>query len=171
MNNCERLLDAMPDVAARRTTWSDHDAAHISDCAECGASWTIIAAAGSVGTGTTIDVSLVATTLQRRLHAAPVAAPLNRWSRIALGAAAAALIGVGLSSSFAGNVAPRDDAAAIETAVMFPELEALSEPQLEVILATVAEPDSVIDGGAGLPRLGDLNDAQLEELILSVEGE
>ncbi len=172
MNECERMRDAMVDVAGHRAAWNDHDTAHLAHCDDCRASWAVISAAAGFGRTPVIDGSRVAAAVRQRLVSAPAAAPRSRWARIAVGLAAAALIGIGLTSSYPATTMGPDSAGAVETAAgIFPELEALSVPQLEVILAAVADPDSALHGGAALPRLGDLNDDQLEELILSVEGE
>ncbi|MEO5826505.1 MAG: hypothetical protein ABIR59_11505 [Gemmatimonadales bacterium] len=172
MNQCERMRDAMVDVAGHRAGWTDQEAAHLAQCEECRAGWMVISAAAVIGRTLVIDGSRVAGAVRQRLVSAPAIVTRNRWARIAVGLAAATLISVGLTSDALVTTARPDEAGAVGTAAaMFPELEALSEPQLEVILATVADPDSVLHDGAALPRLGDLNDKQLEELILSVEGE
>lgn len=171
MNECERMRDAMVEVAGHRVTWNDRDAAHLAQCDDCRASWTVVSTAAALGRAPVVDGSRIAAAVQQRLHATPLPAPRTRWGRIAMGAAAAALISIGTTSSYPATTIRPAQIDAENVTAMFPELESLSEPQLEVILATVADPDSVLSGGATLPRLGDLNDEQLEELLLSVESE
>ncbi len=173
MNECERMRDAMVDVAAARTSWNDHDAAHVALCDDCRESWTVVSAAAQLGRASSIDGARVAAGLRARLVHAPLSAPRKRWTELAIGVAAAALIGLGLTSSHRATSGSGDriEVPTEQATAMFPELEALSEPQLKVILAGVADADADLDGGAAIPRLGDLNDEQLEELILSVEGE
>lgn len=170
MNECERMRDAMVDVAGHRAAWNDRDAAHLTQCDDCRASWTVVSTAAALGRAPVVDGSRTAAAVQQRLRAAPPPAPRAWWGRFAIGAAAAAVITIGVTLTYQATTIPAESEAESVTA-MFPELESLSEPQLEVILATVADPDSVLIGGATLPRLGDLNDEQLEELLLSVEGE
>lgn len=173
MNECERMRDAMVGVAAGRTAWNDHDAAHLALCDDCRESWTVVSAAAQLGRASSIDGARVAAALRARLVHAPLSAPRTRWTQLAIGVAAAALIGLGLTSSHRATWGGGDplEVPTEQATAMFPELDALSEPQLEVILVNVAAPDSGLEGGAAIPRLGDLNDEQLEELILSVEGE
>lgn len=156
-------------VAGSRAAWSDGDAAHLTGCADCRASWAIVGAASALGRSHTVDTDRIMAGVRARLNDAPIRVPRRRWIGVGVAAAAAVVIGLGLTSSHwaSDRIGVQPEA---QTA-MFPELDYLSEPQLEVILANVAEPDSVLDGGAAIPRLGDLNDEQLEELILSVEGE
>ena len=53
-------------------------------------------------------------------------------------------------------------------ATMFPELDALLDAELEVVLAIVSE--EAVAPVSEVPNLGDLTDAELETLLEEVEG-
>ena len=169
---CEELTDRMPDVAAGRDAWTPDDAAHLRSCDDCDRAWRIVVAASRAGRELTVDTARLATSVVARL-AEPVAAPQVRWSRVLLGLAAAAGIAVAVYVGARGPM-PVPTARAVEVLVeprLFPELAPLTEPQLQVLLASVAVDDTADLGGAELPRLGSLTDEQLEQLLISVESE
>lgn len=175
---CEALSDRMPSIAKGLAEWDAEEAAHLATCGDCQAEWALIAplaraAAGRVGP--TIDLDKVATQVTARLEgrAKVLAFPTrSRWMRPLAGlAAAAAMI---LSFTFLRPDVPAGDQALgvpTRAPTAIPELDALLEADLEIVLASLTpeEADEGVLSGGGIPRLGDLTDDELEMLLEPTE--
>lgn len=164
------LTERIPDVARGDAEWTAEEAAHLAGCAECAAEWRVVSAfATSVPLA--IDVDAVAEGVVARLRAAPTVVSIGSrrpWRRLMVGLAAAASVTLALvlwqpwQGSGGVAVAPTREP------TMLPELDALFEAELEVILAAI-EPEPVEPLGS-VPRIGDLTDEELELLLAEVEG-
>jgi hypothetical protein len=179
----EHLTDRMPEVANRRARWSSAEERHLAACADCRREWQVVTAIATAEPA--VDVDRVVTGVLAGLRETPRVLPLRdaprvlplrdaprvlplrrRWRPMALAAAAAAVLAVGLWGT-------RSDDAAVpavaEAATWFPELDALLESELEVVLASL-EPTPEYMPIGDVPRLGDLTDDELEQLLDDVEG-
>lgn len=172
MTECESIQDRMPLVAHGTAAWSEAEAAHLTACAECGAEWRVIQAARRLGDSAArrVDPVRVSGAVLTRLAADRRAARWKRGGWLAGLAAAAAVVlivrsGTPRSSSEAGA------AQGVSTALHVPlaELESLGPAELESVLDGLDEP---LGAGAtpDVPRLGDLDDHQLERVLRSLEG-
>jgi len=174
--SCDEMIDRMPLVLAHRDTWRDEDWAHLRSCDECAESWRITSAGARVAATVRVDATAISAAVSARL-AAPEPAPRIVWQRIAWPVAiAAAFVLVAYSAMVRRDAnVPADENGAVATiqrAPLFPELEPLSEPALRVLLASVEATDTVgASSTAELPRLGDLTESQLEQLLITVESE
>ncbi len=161
----EHLTDRMPEVANRRARWSSAEERHLAVCADCRREWQVVTAIGSREAA--VNVDRVVAGVLAGLRETPRVVPLRRrWRPMALAAAAAAVLAVGLWST--GSVDPAVPATA-EAPTWFPELDALLESELEVVLASI-EPTPEYTPIGDVPRLGDLTDDELEQLLDDVEG-
>lgn len=174
---CESLSDRMPAVAKGVERWDQEEAEHIVRCQDCQAEWAVIApmalAASAVG-DPEVDLDRVARAVNARLRAGrgviPLArsAPMPRWYRPLVGLAAAAALVLAFATLRPTTV-PDPVAAREPTAI--PELDALFESELEILLATLSPTAEEIELlPSGIPRLGDLTDEELELLLETVEG-
>jgi hypothetical protein len=171
--DCATLRDRMPDVLHRPGGWTDAEAEHLAACADCQAEWRLVQAASELYGGLVVRGDRIAADVVRRLREPPEpAAQRLPWRGPLLGlvgiAAALALVfGVSWQRQPGETGAPDDSA--VQTAVLIPELNGLSEDQLEAVLQALQT--SVDDGASGsLPRLGDLDESQLEQLLQAEEG-
>lgn len=175
---CEALSDRMPSIAKGLTEWDAEEAAHLATCGDCQAEWALIAPlarAAAAHVAPAIDLDKVATQVTARLEGRGRVLDFparSRWMRPLAGLAAAAA--VILSFTFLRPDLPtRDQALGVPTRAptAIPELDALLEAELEVVLASLT-PDEAEEGvlsGGGIPRLGDLTDAELELLLEPTE--
>lgn len=174
---CEALSDRMPAVARGEAAWDQEEAEHLAWCPECRAEWAVVAplARAAATSVPVLDLDRIARGVEARLGS-PTVLPIRqraRWRRPLglLAAAAAAILGV---AALRAVVSPDSSVAAVATRerTAIPELDALVEADLEILLATLQEESeptgSVLEGG-GIPRLGDLTDAELELLLEAVE--
>ena len=175
---CEAMSDRMPSIAKGEADWETEESAHLATCGDCQAEWELIAPIARVAARQpmpAMDLDLVAARLTAQLEGKGkvLAFPApSRWMRPLAGLAAAAA--VILSFTFLrpdlseGNVAVGVPTRA-PTAI--PELDALLEAELEVVLASLTpdETDEGVLSGGGIPRLGDLTDEELEMLLEPTE--
>lgn len=172
MITCDAVADRMPDVAHGRAAWTDDEAQHMASCAGCTVEWRLVTAGARLGRLAVLDVDAVATAVVQRLRTPDVraAGPRTRWSDVVIGLAAAASIAFVFVWRADDGRAPAPTPAVARVAALLPELNALTEPELEQVLTVIEA--SVIDEGAGVtsPRMGDLTDDELEQLLRSVEG-
>lgn len=168
----DHLSDRMPDVARGDSAWTASEAAHLAGCAACAAEWRLVRSVASTAVEVPVDPDRVAAGVLARLAAAGGVVPIashRRWRRLVVGLAAAASVALAVAiwEPWAGEASP----VAIEPTrerTLLPELDALLEAELEVVLAAL-EPDPVEPLGA-VPRIGDLTDEELELLLEEVEG-
>ncbi|MES2305909.1 MAG: hypothetical protein V4558_10385 [Gemmatimonadota bacterium] len=169
MTDCDELLDRMAEVAHRRSAWSPSEASHLASCADCAASWRVIDTGTSLHSGLSVDAAAISRSLLARVRATPEARPRRLPWRSGLGLLAAAasvalLFGSGRPRPRAPTIPPVPEASAI-----LPELDRLSEAELERVLSDGDLPDESVSP-MRLPRLGDLNEMQLELVLRDLEG-
>lgn len=164
---CEALLDRMPEVAAGRGSWTPDEARHLDECADCGESWRLLAAAHRLGTDVeaAYDPTVAIAAVGARLRAAR----RPQWQRprvlVAL-AAAAALVLVALPRLARG---PAAEGAVTEEALFLSELDSLTTTELAVIEDEMLPPLSEVANPDPAPLL-DLDSTQLERVLRSLEG-
>lgn len=171
MTTCDTLRDRMPDVAWGRDAFGDDDRAHLAACAECRAEWALVSDGLRLAEGITVDADRLAERLAGRLRDEAREAPVRRlpWRGVGLGVAAAASIALVLW-------APRRERSPIvqqpvaAAARLLPELERLDEKELRQVLVTVEGGDAADASPASLPRLGDLTETELEQMLQELGG-
>ncbi|MES2123193.1 MAG: hypothetical protein V4503_00755 [Gemmatimonadota bacterium] len=168
MTDCERLRDRMPAVAHGSTEWGAEDAAHLRACGECDAEWQLVARGAMLGRSRVVDIDRVARNLSQRLRHEPVAVPGSRWRSARIGLLAVAA-GIALFFLVPITRQPGAAVAGVSHVTVLPELDRLSEDQLQAVLT---ELDAGDDGLSPmrLPRIGDLTEHQLELVLRELEG-
>jgi hypothetical protein len=173
MIDCESLVDKMPLVAHRQAAWTPEEAAHLSDCAECAASWRVVSSAPRLGemTAQRLDLPRLTVQLHDRLARDRRA---RRWKRTGwiTGLAAAAVLTIMVWDGTRHRpVAPGTVASASGSGLQVPlaELEGLDGDQLQAVLEALDAPLGATGGGPS-PSFGDLDDSQLERVLRSLEG-
>jgi hypothetical protein len=173
MNDCERLSDRMPDVAAHRAGWTADEAAHLAGCAECLAEWRLVLAARSLDqrAPTVSNLSALPAVLKGRLAADRVHRVRERraWSAAGVAATAAAIVVMVMTGSEAGPVGAPPPVLPAEALVPLPELEGLGTAQLDTLLRTIDRPfadKSTLDAST----LGEYEDEELELVFATWEG-
>ncbi len=171
MIDCAELADRMPDVRHGRAAWTEAEAAHVATCPVCGPEWRLVETGAALHSDVSVSPERVTATVLDRLRSEPrIVASRIPWRGVALAitgiAAALALVYV-IPRRPAAAPATTDTVAATPT--LIPELNDLSDSELESVLQTLQA--SVDDGATGgLPRLGDLDETQLEQLLRAEEG-
>lgn len=173
---CEALSDRMPAVARGHASWDAEEGSHMEHCADCQAEWALvapIARRASVTPAMDLDRMVAAVVRESRRDADVIAitsAPRRRrWAQGLIGLAAAAAVTLAV---YMPKATPTPDEVSlvptrVKTAI--PELDALLEDELKVVLAAIEDPSTELTPGV-LPRLGDLTEAELQQLLKSVEG-
>jgi hypothetical protein len=172
---CEALSDRMPAVARGETNWDPDEAAHFEICADCQLEWRLVAPlAAAARPAPVMDVERIALGVRAAVRPAPMVVSLasrRRWVRGAIGLAAAA--GIALAVYLPNRSASPSDVALVPTRAVttIPELDALLEDELKMVLAAVQEeaPAPVLAPGP-LPRLDELTETELQQLLTTVEG-
>ncbi len=171
---CEALSDRMPAVARGSATWDPEEAEHLAGCADCQAELAVIVPVARAGwTTLALDVDRIAAGVIRgSVRETPVIALASRrrsFGRGLIGLAAAA--GIVLSVYLVRPIAPTAEVAVVPTRMKtaIPELDALLEDELRVVLAALEESTTELAPGP-LPRLGDLTEIELQQLLQNVEG-
>lgn len=166
----QHLSERIPDVARGDAEWTAAEAAHLASCDDCAAEWRVVRAFAG-GPDLTIDAGRVAERVVSRLRDEEKVVSLEArrpWRRALLGLAAAASVALAVAI-WRPWLGPAEVAVApTREPTMLPELDALFEAELEVILAAI-EPEPVEPIGS-VPRIGDLTDDELELLLADVEG-
>ena len=164
------LTDRMPDVRHGRDAWTESDQAHLAACVDCRTEWRVVSMVRTPNAVGSLDPESVAAGVLSRLRHSPAVIPIARrprWRGALIGLAAAASIAVAF---LVWPDRSQDPVAWVPSreATMLPELDALLDAELEVLLAHLAPPQ---DQPIGVPpRLGDLTDEELEHLLEEVEG-
>lgn len=174
-DRCGQTQERMPDVAAGTEVWSAEDAAHLASCESCALEWPIVSAArrlGSEAAGqinpTDLAVRVVAGVRREEKR--------SRWRRASwvsgLAAAALVVLVVRTTIPLGGPSVDSTAIAVVESpseAIPMAELEALDAEQLQAVLEQLDAAAGSAEGG-GVPRMGDLDDQQLESVLRSLEG-
>ncbi len=166
------LTDRIPDVAHGAGTWTAEEQGHLATCDDCRRELALVGdvlarAAGASGLDVERIASVVLARLRDEVRVVPIASRRGTVMRWVVGLAAAAAVVV---TAIVWRPGSAPEAVAVGTArapTMLPELDALLDSELEVVLASIA-PDEVEPLGS-VPRLGDLTDTELEQLLQSVE--
>ena len=171
MIDCAELTDRMADVRHGREVWTDAEAAHLADCPKCAAEWRLVDAGAALHSDLAISPDRIRAAVLERLRREPTTVVRRiPWRGVTLaitGIAAALVLFFALPRQQAA--APPTSAAVVATTPLIPELNDLSDSELESVVQMLQA--SVNDGGAGgLPRLGDLDETQLEQLLRAEEG-
>ena len=172
---CEALSDRMPAVARGDASWDNEEAAHLGICRDCQLEWRLVAPiALAARPAPTMDIERIASAVHAAARPTPTVVSITsrrRWSRALVGLAAAA--GIALAVYLPTRPAPATDVALVPTRAVttIPELDALLEDELKMVLAAVQEdePAPVLTPGP-LPRLDELTEAELQQLLKTVEG-
>lgn len=168
MTQCEMIQERMPDIMHRRAAWGAAELAHLGDCADCAAEWRLIEAGAALHQNLVVDAEAILSQLRDRITATPATAvlafPRRRagWGLLAAAASIALVFGLRHDRPL-----PRVTPAA--ATALLPELDQLSEAQLEAVLNEVEVSDDAATP-MRLPRLGDLNETQLEQMLRELEG-
>lgn len=181
----QHLTDLLPDLVRGTEPWTEAARAHLATCAECADELALLEAMHAEQATRPVSLNVEAITAGvlagLRTPEAPVIAladhPRARARGGALrwvaGLAAAAAIAIAFASQRPTPAAPADatDVARRGGSVL-PELERLETWELEILLASVEPTTSTDDAEAlgELPRLGDLDDTELEQLLETMEG-
>ena len=172
---CESLSDRMPAVARGHVSWDAEESGHLEHCADCQTEWALVAPIARRATAAPVmDLDRMVTTVLRETRRETevifiASSRRRRWAQGLIGLAAAAAVTLAV---YTPKPTPTPDAVAlvptrVKTAI--PELDALLEDELKLVLATIDDPSTELAPGA-LPRLGDLTEAELQQLLKSVEG-
>lgn len=167
---CDELQDRMPQVAAEASPWTPEEAAHLTSCDGCAAEWRLVVTARRLGAAAAAQVD-PARLAHEVLAGVATRNRADRWKRagwlVGLAAAAALVLVVwrgGQPGAELATVTPAE-----EFHLPLAELDVLDSPILEAVLEGFDAPvgdGSTVDG----PRLGDLDDTQLERVLRSLEG-
>ncbi len=172
---CEALSDRMPAVARGDASWDNEEAAHLGICPDCQLEWRLVAPiARSVIPAPQLDLDRITRAVVREARAqTPVVAidSRRRWSRGLVGLAAAA--GIALMVYLPNRLPTGGEVAIVPTRAVttIPELDALLEDELKLVLAAVEgeAPAPTLTPGP-LPRLDELTETELQQLLKTVEG-
>lgn len=163
------LSDRMPEVAHGRDVWTAEDQAHLVGCDSCRSEWILIGCATQLGRDIDGQLDLEALThrvakqLGRAVQARRTRFRVARWF-VPLAAAATLLIVFGTGRPF-GAVR---ETKALTASVLLPELELLTEDDLELVFDVV--PAAVNPLEQGIPGVSDLGEEELERLLQTLEG-
>jgi hypothetical protein len=181
----QHLTDQLPDLVRGTHPWTDEARAHLAECATCADELAMLEAIhGELSTRpVAVNIEAVTAGVLAGLRApeTPVIALADhprakarggamRWV-VGLAAAAAVVFAVATQRPAATTPDAADDTARRGGSVL-PELERLETWELEVLLASVEPATTTTDSGVlgDLPRLGDLDDTELEQLLETMEG-
>lgn len=196
MTQCERLSDRMPEVAIGRVGWTAEEQAHLDVCESCRAEWHLVRATAHLGTSLPAgpDPHLLTTAVLERVAGARAAVRTRRRILLLVGVAAAAMVVMTVKiarppaggttpdqtpvatvpsvSTTPSTPTPPEPAPAVASAprlVALPELDDLSDAELETILGSLngsAAMPGVTDG----PPFDNLDDHELERVLAAWEG-
>jgi len=159
----------MPAVAHGRAVWEPAELAHLAACPACAAAWQVVQAAPHIGerVAAGLDAARLVDRVRSGLHAERRAV---RWKRAGwlAGLAAAAAVALVL---WRGEVTRTSERARLASGYVLPlaELDGLGAVELEGVLESLDAPFGQ-GNGIAVPGLGDLDGAQLERLLRSLEG-
>jgi hypothetical protein len=170
MNDCVRLSDRMPLVALGRAQWTAEESRHLSGCRSCQEEWNLIGLAIRLGeSGPALDPSRVAQNVVKRLELEPVVRIRKRaWGFAGLAAAATIAALVWTERPVIRPVLPPTSSAVARLQIPLPELDSLPSAELDSVLKTMDE--SVGNGSAVDPSLGDLDSTELQNVLDYWEG-
>ncbi len=172
MTPCEQVTERMVAVAHGAGALTGEEQAHLAACPDCALEWRLVQAAGRLGDRAAgrVDPARVSHAVLGTLRAERRRGQwIRRGALAGLAAAAALVLMVRTSGPAPGRAGDLPGAATAALYVPRAELESLYEGQLEAVLDGLDAP--LTEGGAvAPPALGDLDDAQLERVLRSLEG-
>jgi hypothetical protein len=193
MTPCTALSDRMPGVALGRSEWTDEEARHLVDCADCRAEWAVVSAAQRLGASLPLPVDPAVTAARVLGRVASERARTRSRARVWMAGALAAAAVLGLAvwtrgggsratvpatPSVTSPVAVEPGAPDMPTVVTrpaprevelpLPELDSLPAEALDSMLRVLDEPLARADADAG--PLGDAGDQELARALAGLEG-
>ncbi len=163
------LSDRMPTVAHGRETWSHDDLAHLEGCEACQSEWTLIDRATRLGSDIEdhFDLDVVTGRVTERMADTRQGRRFRfqraRWF-VPLAAAASLVI----VFSRGQPAEPAVDTDGLAVTVLLPELELLTEDDLELVFDVVPATANPLE--QGIPGVSDLGEEELERLLQILEG-
>jgi hypothetical protein len=184
----------MPGVALGRSEWTDEEARHLADCADCRAEWAVVRAAQRLGASLPVPVDPAVTAARALGRLAGERARTRNRARVwMVGAlAAAAVLGLVVWTRGGGSRATEPGALPVTTPVAvepgpagpptvaarpvpraevelpLPELDSLPAEALDSMLRVLDEP--LARGDADAVPLGDAGDQELARALAGLEG-
>jgi len=157
---CQKLSDTMPSVVRGELSWTDAEARHLADCADCRTEWAIVSAGAALADGVTIDADALAERVLLRLRTEPVVRrfPRSRWMAGIAAVAAAVMLFSKLTTT-----APLPPGPAAPLSPDVPGLHALGEEGLAELLESMA-PQWTDTPTIDTPSLDDLDSQELEQV-------
>jgi hypothetical protein len=173
MTSCTRLSDRMIEVRYRGSSWQAREEEHLATCPACRAEWSLVQATARLGTRWPLPESdqLAAAVLARR-RAAPGSGVRSirlrrHWERWTLGLVAAATVVFAVGLGLQGPRGPET----VSRPALLGELDDLSSDELETVLWGLDDrADPPLSLPAGPVGLSDLSEAELEQVLESLEG-
>ncbi len=170
---CEALSDQMPAVARGDVVWDAEEALHFAQCAECRDEYALVAAVlSSARPAPVLDLDRIAAAVsavgREEGKVVAIASRRRTWTRGLVGLAAAAGIAL-VAYSIRTDDPVAVAAVPARTTTAIPELDALLEDELKIVLASLTEEQKTLTPGP-IPRLGELTEAELDALLDDVEG-
>ena len=176
-DRCGAIAEKMPLVLHGQAVWTAEEAAHLAECADCAAEWTLLRTTAGLGAAAAarLDPMKVAAGVTREVKRRR---RQDRWTRggwmTGLAAAAALVLFVATSGPQGRRVVAGHDSVAEPGAEMgmslpLAELESLDPSQLQAVLDGLDAPLGDVAPGPA-PSFGDLDDSQLERVLRSLEG-
>ena len=159
MTQCTQLSDRMPAVARGTARWSAVDEAHLTQCGDCAFEWALVRRTAGLGDSVVLDIERVSGGVLSVLRA-PVPSRTAKVARWAVPVALAASLLLVLVRT-RGSTPPEP---AGVTLSLLPEVEALSDAELESVLQLIpaAEP--------GLGGVDSLSEDELNQMVKDLEG-
>lgn len=173
MIDCAGIQDQMPERARQQTSWTEAERAHLASCEACAFEWRLVRAGAALQQDLPVDTAAISQQLRARILATPAAAPMARlpWRGVRIGmgllaAAASIVLLIGVRNHQPSAV---ETSTATATMAVLPELEPLTESQLELVLSALDVADVTVSP-MRIPRLGDLTETELEQVLRDLEG-
>lgn len=162
MSDCTRLSDRMPAVARGNARWSATEEAHLASCADCAFEWSLI---GQVsGLGRSLPEPDTARLARAVLAVLRTPAPRQpaRVERWVIPAALAAGLLLVLTLPRSGELPDASEAVALS---LLPEVETLSDTELESVIRLIPATDPANLGG-----VDSLTEDELTQMLKDLEG-
>lgn len=171
MNDCARLSDRMPEVALEHSVWTPDEAAHLEECHECGDEWRLMLAAHSLASQAPAisDPTALAATVQGRIVQDRAQRTRTRRTWSLVGAAAAAVMILGVTLADRGGTPPPAGRVAAGVLVPLPELEGLETAQLDTLLQNI-DRTAPVPSSLDASTMGEYEDGELEQVFATWEG-
>lgn len=169
MIDCMELQAKMPEWHRTGRDWEPAEAEHLAGCDDCRAAWCVVQLGSALHQDVQVDAEAIASAVLTRLRVAPAPVARLPWRGFGLGLAAAASVALAVWLPSRGHSIAPLHAPPEAMALALPELEGLTDAELQAVLRTMPGAP-VADAAGGVPRLGDLTDDEMAQLLKSVEG-